>query len=36
MADLNEVQRRAKNICLLGHNLLIHGEVGSGKTYTLL
>ena len=35
MDILNADQRRCVAICNLGHNLLILGKVGSGKTYTL-
>ena len=35
MDSMNPDQKRATKIALLGHNLLILGKVGTGKTYTL-
>ena len=35
MEGLNADQRKAVNIAVLGHNLLILGKVGAGKTHTL-
>ena len=35
MEGLNADQRKAVNIAVLGHNLLILGKVRAGKTHTL-
>ena len=35
MATFNCDQRKAINISVLGHNLLLLGKVGAGKTHTL-
>lgn len=35
MDNLSEEQRRALNIVKMGHNLLILGKVGVGKTHLM-
>lgn len=35
MLELNEIQFKALNMVLLGHNLLINGAAGTGKSYLI-